>query len=178
MSKLTLKTMLWLHQGVTRNNTPGIVPIPPVVPTLPISSVVRKYHSIPSGARSHFVMQHAINALTKSEMEKCQAIFAPHVLSKSDTSRTEIQPEHFACLMVHPITGKTISSNKKLMNDPAMAETWQTVFGNDFGGMSQGDNKTVQKGTNTMFIMTHNDEIHHILATSQKITYGNPVINY
>jgi hypothetical protein len=44
--------------------------------------------------------------------------------------------------MVHPITSKTISSYKKLMNDPATTETWQTAFGKDFMGMLQGDNKT------------------------------------
>jgi hypothetical protein len=47
--------------------------------------------------------------------------------------------------MVHPIAGKTISSYKKLMHDPAIAETWQTAFEKDFGGMAQGDNKTGQK---------------------------------
>jgi hypothetical protein len=35
--------------------------------------------------------------------------------------------------MVHPVTGKTISSYKKLMHDPATAEVWQTAFGKDFG---------------------------------------------
>jgi hypothetical protein len=57
--------------------------------------------------------------------------------------------------MVHPVTGETISSYKKLMNDPATAEMWQTAFGKDFGGMLQGDNETGQKRTNTMFIMSH-----------------------
>jgi hypothetical protein len=33
------------------------------------------------------------------------------------------------------------------MNDPATADVWQTAFGKDFGGMSQGDRKTGQKGT-------------------------------
>jgi hypothetical protein len=56
--------------------------------------------------------------------------------------------------MVHPITGETIVSYKKLMNDPATAEVWQTAFGKDFGGMAQGCNKTGQKGTNAMFVMT------------------------
>jgi hypothetical protein len=79
--------------------------------------------------------------------------------------------------MVHPITRETISSYKKLMNDPATRETWQTVFGSDFGGMLQGNNKTGQKGTNTMFVMTH-DEIRHILAAGKKFTYGNPVVDY
>jgi hypothetical protein len=34
------------------------------------------------------------------------------------------------------------------MHDPTMADTWQMVFGKDFGGMVQGDLKTGQKGTN------------------------------
>ena len=59
--------------------------------------------------------------------------------------------------MVHPTTGKTISSYKRLMNNPAIAETWLTAFGKDFGGMVQGDNKTGQKGANSIFVMTHND---------------------
>ncbi len=65
------------------------------------------------------------------------------------------------------------------MNNPAMAETWQTAFGKDFGGMLQGDNKMGQKETNAMFVMTH-DKIRHVLATGQKFTYGygNPVVDY
>ena len=46
------------------------------------------------------------------------------------------------------------------MNDPATAEVWQTAFGKDFGGMAQGDNKTGQKGTNAMFVMTREDTAH------------------
>ncbi len=49
---------------------------------------------------------------------------------------------HCAMPMVHPVTGKTITSYKKLMKDPVTQETWMTAFGKDFGGMSQGDNKT------------------------------------
>ena len=36
-----------------------------------------------------------------------------------------------------------------------MAEVWQTAFGKDFGDMAQGDDKTGQKGTNSMIVMTH-----------------------
>jgi hypothetical protein len=43
------------------------------------------------------------------------------------------------------------------MNDPVTAETWQTAFGKDFGGMCQGDNKTGTVGTNAMFVMTLED---------------------
>jgi hypothetical protein len=71
--------------------------------------------------------------------------------------------------MVHPVTGCTISSYKKLMHDPATAEVWQTAFGKDYGGMAQGCNKTGQKGTNAIFIMTH-DKIAHTLAAKKLFT--------
>jgi hypothetical protein len=61
--------------------------------------------------------------------------------------------EHYANPMVHPTMGETISIYKRLMNDPKTAETWQTAFGKDFGGEAQGDNKTGQKRTNTIFAM-------------------------
>ncbi len=73
--------------------------------------------------------------------------------------------------------GKTISSYKKLMNDPATAKVWQTAFGKEFRGMAQGDKKTGQKGTNTMFVMTHN-ELAHVLRAGKKLTFANPVVNY
>jgi hypothetical protein len=43
--------------------------------------------------------------------------------------------------------------------------------------MTQGCNKTGPKGTNAMFVMTH-DKIFHALAAKQNPTYANPVIDY
>jgi len=63
------------------------------------------------------------------------------------------------------------------MNDPETAEVWQTAFGKDFGGMCQGDNKTGQKVTNAMFVMTH-DEIAQALRAKRVFTYGNPVVDH
>ncbi len=63
------------------------------------------------------------------------------------------------------------------MNNPATAEVWQTAFGKDFGGMAQGDNKTGQKGTNAMFVMTH-DEIAHAYREKKIFTFTNPVVDY
>jgi hypothetical protein len=77
--------------------------------------------------------------------------------------------------MVHPVTGKTISTSKKMMHDPTTAEIWQMAFGKDFGGMAQGDLKMGQKGTNALFVMTH-DKIRHVLRQGEKITYRNPVV--
>ena len=89
-------------------------------------------------------------------------------------------PVHFECYsnpMVHPVTGETISSYKKMMNDPATTEVWQTACGKDFGGMVQGDNKTSQKGTNAMLVMTRKD-IAHALAEGKFFAYANPVLDF
>jgi hypothetical protein len=72
--------------------------------------------------------------------------------------------------MVHPITDKTISSYKKLMDNPATIEVWQTAFGKDFGGMAQGCNKTGQKGTNAMFVMTIAEIASAIAAGKKSLT--------
>jgi hypothetical protein len=81
-------------------------------------------------------------------------------------AKMPIEIEHYTNTMVHPITGRIISSYKQLMHNPATAEVWQTAFGKDFWGMSQGCNKTGQKGTNAMFVMTH-DKIRHALAAKK-----------
>ncbi len=78
--------------------------------------------------------------------------------------------------MVHPITGEAISSYKLLMRDPTTAETWKTAFGKDFGGMAQGDLKMGQKGTNSIFIMTHNKILR--ISHNQMVTYARVVANF
>ena len=78
--------------------------------------------------------------------------------------------------MVHPTTGETISSYKKLMHDPATKDIWQRAFGKDFGGMAQGCNKTGQKGTNAIFVMTH-EEIHNI-PKDRIVTYARVVVDF
>ena len=93
--------------------------------------------------------------------------FIPNPLRKHHVQQVAPNLEHYANPMVHPITGETISSYKKLMKDPATAEVCQTEFRREFGGMAQGDNKTGQKGTNAMFAMNHYD-IKKILATGKK----------
>ncbi len=85
--------------------------------------------------------------------------------------------EQYANPLVYPVTRETISSYKKLVNDPATAKVWQTVFGKDFGGMLQGDNKTGQKGTNAMLFMMRED-IAHALAAGKCFTYANPVVDF
>jgi len=84
---------------------------------------------------------------------------------------------HFASPMVHPKTGETITSYKRLMNDPDTAEIWQTAFEKDFGGMAQGDEKTGQEGINSVFVMTRR-EIDIAMKAGHKWTNARVIVYY
>jgi hypothetical protein len=139
----------------------------------------RKAHAAHSGilggAQQRIITQYAINILTLRKQASFSTIHPPHALMKH--AKMQVNMEHYANPMVHPITGRTISSYKKLIQDTATAKLWQTAFGKDFGGMVQGCNKTGQKGTKAMFVMAH-DEIRHALAAKKFFTYANPVMDY
>ena len=46
---------------------------------------------------------------------------------------SDLDIEHFCAGVVHPTTGKTITQYRKLANDPATRDVWQTAFGKEFG---------------------------------------------
>jgi hypothetical protein len=131
--------------------------------------------AILSGAQQQIIMRHAINVLILCKQASFSTIHTPRALMKH--TKMPIEIEHYVNPMVHPITGRIISSYKTLMHDPATAKVRQTAFGKDFGGMAQGCNKTGQQGTNAMFVMAH-DKIQHALAAKKFFTYENPVVDY
>ncbi len=102
-----------------------------------------------------------MNVLTVKEKATFNAMFTPHILMQHTAIPFAHHFKYYTNPMVHPVTGETISSYKKLMHNPATAEIWQTAFGKDFRGMAQGDNKMSQKGTNAIFVITH-EEIQHV----------------
>jgi hypothetical protein len=65
--------------------------------------------------------------LTECIWAKSSDIFTPNKLMPA-TTPTCLDFEQVAMPMVHPVTGKTISSYKCLMKDPTTAEMWQTAF--------------------------------------------------
>ncbi len=199
-AKQALKTMPRIHRHDTQNNTPGALPLVTkkrpdrdikaqgcrrspcirvtLAPSTPFTTPSpTTFTPIPSGARQRVVTQQAINVLTIQEKVSTKRAFTPTALMDFAVMHGPTKFEHNANPMVHPVTGETISSYKKLMNNPAMAEVWQTAFGKDFGGMAQGDNKTGQKGTNAMFVMTHN-EIAHVLRAGKVFTHANLVVDH
>jgi hypothetical protein len=78
--------------------------------------------------------------------------------------------------MIHPVTGKHITSYCKLMQDPATAEVWMTAFGKDFGGMCQGNDKTNTIGTNAIFVMEPEDVPN--IPKNQPPTYAKVIVAY
>ncbi len=156
-----------INRRVTMNNTPGIMP----------GNVTPNNNNITAQRRLPRTTQgpHAINILTLMELATSNPSHAPRALMKY--AKMPINYKHYANSMLHPVTGETISSYKKFMHNPATAEVWQTAFGKDFGSMAQGGNQTGQKGTNAMYVMTH-DEIARTIAVNKCFTYGNPIVDY
>ena len=121
-------------------------------------------------AHARLISQQAMSALTIREALYKPPAFTPQSLTLPDFVDTCPSFAHYASPMIHPVMGEIISSYKHLMNDPAMAEIWQTAFGKDFGGMAQGDNKTGQKGTNSMFVMRHDEIKEAYLKNKNSLT--------
>jgi hypothetical protein len=140
-------------------------------------TITHKIHTNPKWRKAKSGNSTAINVLTIQEKVSTNRAFTPTALMEFAVMHGPTKFEHYANPVVHPVTGETISSYKKLMNDPAMAEVWLIAFSKDFGGMAQGNNKTGQKGTNAMFVMTH-DEIAHVLRVGKVFTYANPVVDH
>ncbi len=183
-AKRTLKDTPCVHQRVTQNNTPGGIPKISRPPTRPLALRVspRKQAAVtqtlaaqaaaPSHRRLRTFAQQAMNVITITtyELATGDTTFTPRAFVLFANTKQATCYEHYANPMVHPITGETISSYKKLMNNPTTAEVWRTAFG-------KGCNKMGQKGTNVMFVMTK-AEIASALAAGKKITYANPVVDH
>ena len=43
------------------------------------------------------------------------------------------------------------------MKDPVTHYVWSTAFGKEWGRMAQGDSRTDEKGTNSIFVMSHKE---------------------
>jgi hypothetical protein len=190
------------HRWITRNNTPGALPtIQRVSPALILPdtsqapSATRKsnrvktttspviiippYRMLGGGtqANARLISWQALNAMTMREAHTPPLAFTPRTFVPVAYEKNVPNFAHFASPMINPTTGETISSYKRLMNDAETAKIWQTAFGKDFSGMAQGDNKTVQNGMNSVFVMTHK-EIDIAKAAGHKWTYARVIVDY
>ena len=147
--------------------------------TASASTIVIPPYPTPGGIRAiaRLISQQALNALTMKEALYAPKNFAQRKYVHHNFVENVPNYAHFAPPMVHPTTGETITSYKWLMHDPATAEVWQTAFGKDFGGMAQGDDKTGQTGTNSIFVMTH-AKIKQAYADKVTFAYAKIVVDF
>ena len=166
ITKRVLKSTKRVHRRITRNNVQGTVPpITPTLPQHPVPTATKatpvrrsprlgktaqriqdtrlpkripKVHFVPIAGRlcnHNIISQRAINFLTDEVWNNSPKLFTPTNLRRREDA-TAANWEQMAIPMVHPTMGETISSYKKLMNDPTTMEIWQTAFGKDFRGMA------------------------------------------
>ena len=88
----------------------------------------------------------------------------------------DVDIEHFCAPVVHPVTGETITQYRKLVRDPITKEVWSTALGKEWGRMAQGDNKTGEKGTNSIFVMTHEEILN--IPKDRVVTYARIVVDF
>ena len=140
------------HQRTTRANTHGALPNITQGANIPVISSVMTPRWLTRVAirNSRLISQEAINQLLIDNLLPA-GHFIPQKLQAKPTSHPDY--EHLAMPTTHSVTGKSISSYRRLIKDPATVETLMTAFGKDFGSMCQEDNKEGQKGTNAMFVM-------------------------
>ncbi len=79
---------------------------------------------------SRMISQEAINLLLMDDINNDVKKFTPLKLQPQPLHQQNYA--HYAMPMVHPVTGDTITSYKKLMKDPVTQETWMMAFGKDF----------------------------------------------
>ncbi len=147
--------------------------------TKPGTTTPQKVQFIPIGGgirARNIISLEAVNFLTECVWEKSPDLYTPTKLWPNKGTTSTLDFQQVAMPMVHPTTGETISSYKRLTHNPDTAETWQTAFGKDFGGMAQGIKKTGQKGTNSIFVMAH-DKIK-LIPRTQTITYARVVVDF
>ena len=95
-----------------------------------------------------FILQEALNIVTASAWNNSWDMFMLAHLRSPPQPLVDI--EHYCALVIHPVTGKVITSYKMLTKDPITREIWMTGFGKEFGSQAQGDNKTNTLGTNSI----------------------------
>jgi hypothetical protein len=115
-----------------------------------------------------------VNKLTEDGYYWEKHIWYPGAFLTSRLNRQygdyDCEIKHMCAGVTHPVTGQTITNYKKLATMPEFTETWETAFCKEFGNQAQGGNKTGEKGTDTLFVMDH-DEIRNI-PNDRTVTYG------
>eukprot|EP00804_Cyclotella_cryptica_P012930 CCRYP_002289-RA/>CCRYP_002289-RA protein AED:0.24 eAED:0.24 QI:0/0/0/1/0.5/0.33/3/0/1110 len=149
------------HQRTTRHNVPNNLPpiINPANADTPRRSLrlasdnapILPVHTVPSSERlpmhsPNIIAFQAIDHVTNTVYNDSNAAWHPRAFLTSSPSdlaiRADTDIDHMCAGVVHPTTGETITSYKKLIACPLLRDVWTTAFGKEFGNLAQGDRKT------------------------------------
>merc|ERR1711966_341571 len=139
------------------------------------------------GPNSGRIPLHQPNIITQAAIDRLtddvyyganSACWTPNKYLQFDpvNTGTDIDIEHFCTPVVHPETGETITSYRKLAKDAVTKETWTTGFGKEFGNLAQGDDKTGTPGLDAIRVMTL-EEIKKI-PPDRVVTYARVVVDF
>ena len=159
------------HLRRTRNNKPGTIPPLPKPATIkpisiqPPSARVQQHNIIAQAALQTYCGMSMMENLTSN-------LWRPNKLKLIETP--EIM--HYCAPVTHPITGKAMRKYAEVAKCEELRETWETAFGKEFGGLAQGDDRTGQKGTDTVIILNH-QQIKDI-PKDRVVTYASIAVDY
>jgi hypothetical protein len=158
----------------TKRHNPYMIEIEPIAMT-PNST------RIPM-ARGNIISQEAVTFVTAAVYGEPGTTWLPQEFVFASTvndvanNNTTCEIDHFCAPVIHPVTGESITQYKKLQRDPLLQELWGTAWGKEFGSMAQGDKHTNTPGTDSIFIMSH-DEIGRI-PEDRTVTYARVVVDF
>lgn len=179
-----VKTAPRTHQRNTRANVPGTLPpskFPSYKPQPRRSTRTQRatQHSptAPTVVQQHHIIsQDALLAYLGASMMTNLAsnVWRPTELEMNMDAGDDMI--YYCGPVTHPLTGKAIKKYQEVIKCEELRETWETAFGKEFGGLAQGDDRTGQKGTNTVIILDA-EQIKQIPA-DRVVTYASIAVDY
>ena len=165
------------HTRQTRTNTPITPTVTPTPEPTPPTPTTHNHgtHQPPRRSERIAPTHNHVTQQTPRRSERI-ALLSPRLYSNMalHTDPRTFQPLCFA--VTHPTTGESITKYKRLQNDPLLCKAWTRAFGKEFGNLAQGDAATNTPGTDTIFVLTH-DQIKQI-PRDQTVTYTRIVVDY
>ena len=169
-----------LHQRLTRNNLPPTCGPTTPPTTLPAPTDAPTPTEEPTNTPEPTAPRRSPRiALLTPRLYTHAALNALRIQTYAPRTTSHAIPwlcEHFCAPVIHPVTGESITKYKKLIDDPITARTWSRAFGKEFGNLAQGDTATNTPGTNSIYVMTHEQILQ--IPNDRTVTYTRIVVDY
>jgi hypothetical protein len=157
-----------IHTRHTRANTPITPTVTPTPDPTPTPTTTPTHDAVTQPPRRSERI-----ALLSPRLYSNMAI---HHLTTEALNKDPLTFQPLCFAVIHPTTGESITKYTRLQNDPLLRDTWARAFGKEFGNLAQGDTATNTPGTDTIFVLTH-EQIKQI-PRDRTVTYTRIVVDY